>query len=116
MFGVIRRRPQLLWLLAPYVLYLGALPLVNRVTPLVGGVPFLFAWLLGATLLTPVAVWLTRRADRRERRPHRPDRGPDPRGRADCRRADPRDRADRRRAGPRRSGRRRDDRRKGGRA
>ncbi|MFD7420366.1 DUF3311 domain-containing protein [Streptomyces californicus] len=64
MLGVIRRRPQLLWLFVPYVLYLGVLPLVNRVTPLVLGVPFLFVWLLGATLLTPVAVWLTRRADR----------------------------------------------------
>lgn len=66
--GVIRRRPQLLWLLVPYVLYLGALPFVNRVTPLVFGVPFLFVWLLGATLLTPVAVWLARRGDRRDRR------------------------------------------------
>ncbi|MEU6502274.1 DUF3311 domain-containing protein [Streptomyces californicus] len=71
MLGVIRRRPQLLWLLAPYVLYLGVLPLVNRVTPLVLGVPFLFVWLLGATLLTPVAVWLTRRADRNAPRDRR---------------------------------------------
>ncbi|MER6606618.1 DUF3311 domain-containing protein [Streptomyces sp. NPDC000927] len=62
---VLRRRPQLLWLLVPYVLYLGVLPLVNRVTPVVLGLPFLFVWLLGATLLTPVAVWLTRRGDRR---------------------------------------------------
>ncbi|MFH8437591.1 DUF3311 domain-containing protein [Streptomyces sp. NPDC018007] len=76
MFGVIRRRPWLLWLLVPYVLYLAALPLVNRVTPLVGGAPFLFVWLLGATLLTPVAVGLTRRADRRKRRLSPPDWGP----------------------------------------
>lgn len=62
---VLRRRPQLLWLLVPYVLYLGALPWVNRVEPVVLGLPFLFVWLLGATLLTPVAVWLTRRGDRR---------------------------------------------------
>nr|WP_199883173.1 DUF3311 domain-containing protein [Streptomyces sp. CB01580] len=62
---VLRRRPQLLWLLVPYVLYLGVLPLVNRVTPVVLGLPFLFVWLFGATLLTPVAVWLTRRGDRR---------------------------------------------------
>lgn len=62
---VLRRRPQLLWLLVPYVLYLGALPFVNRVEPVVLGLPFLFFWLLGATLLTPVAVWLTRRGDRR---------------------------------------------------
>lgn len=62
---VLRRRPQLLWLLIPYVLYLGVLPFVNRVRPVVLGLPFLFFWLLGATLLTPVAVWLTRRGDRR---------------------------------------------------
>ncbi|MFE7425258.1 DUF3311 domain-containing protein [Streptomyces sp. NPDC057545] len=52
-------------MLVPHVLYLGVLPLVNRVTPVVLGLPFLFVWLLGATLLTPVAVWLTRRGDRR---------------------------------------------------
>ncbi|MEU9928237.1 DUF3311 domain-containing protein [Streptomyces anulatus] len=68
---MIRRRPQLLWLLVPYVLYLGVLPFVNRVTPLVFGVPFLFVWLLGATLLTPVAVWLTRRADLQDRNRNR---------------------------------------------
>lgn len=62
---VLRRRPQLLWLLVPYALHLGALPFVNRVRPVVLGLPFLFFWLLGATLLTPVAVWLTRRGDRR---------------------------------------------------
>ncbi len=62
---MLRRRPQLLWLLVPYVLYLGALPWVNRVEPVVLGLPFLFVWLLGATLLTPVAAWLTRRGDRR---------------------------------------------------
>ncbi|KOU04356.1 hypothetical protein ADK88_22195 [Streptomyces sp. NRRL F-2295] len=58
-------------MLVPYVLYLCVLPLVNRVTPLVLGVPFLFVWLLGATLLTPVAVWLTRRADRNAPRDRR---------------------------------------------
>ncbi|AXE82808.1 MULTISPECIES: DUF3311 domain-containing protein [Streptomyces] len=52
-------------MLVPHVLYLGALPFVNRVHPVVLGLPFLFVWLLGATLLTPVAVWLTRRGDRR---------------------------------------------------
>ncbi|GAA2337740.1 DUF3311 domain-containing protein [Streptomyces kunmingensis] len=64
------RRPHLLWLLAPFVLYIGALPFVNRVEPVVLGLPFLFVWLLAATLLTPVAVWLTWRGDRklRERR------------------------------------------------
>ncbi|MEV3858539.1 DUF3311 domain-containing protein [Streptomyces sp. NPDC050095] len=61
------RRPHLLWLLVPFVLYVGALPFVNRVEPVVLGLPFLFVWLLAATLLTPVSVWLTWRGDRKLR-------------------------------------------------
>ncbi|WP_245700255.1 DUF3311 domain-containing protein [Streptomyces roseifaciens] len=62
------KRPTLLWLLAPYVLFLGVLPLVDRVRPTVMGLPFLFFWLLAATLLTPVAVFLAWRGDRRRGR------------------------------------------------
>ncbi|PHQ49882.1 hypothetical protein BLA24_19795 [Streptomyces cinnamoneus] len=58
----------MLWLLAPYVLYLGVLPLVDRVRPTVLGLPFLFFWLLLATLLTPLAVFLAWRGDRRRGR------------------------------------------------
>ncbi|SDK67276.1 DUF3311 domain-containing protein [Streptomyces indicus] len=61
-------RPHLLWLLVPFVLYVGALPFVNQVEPVVLGLPFFFVWLLGATLLAPVAVWLTWRGDRNSRR------------------------------------------------
>ncbi|MCY0929748.1 DUF3311 domain-containing protein [Streptomyces sp. H27-H1] len=59
------KRPQLLWLAAPFVLFVGALPFANRAQPALGGVPFLLLWLLGATLLTPLAVWLTWRGDHR---------------------------------------------------
>ncbi len=45
------------------MLFLAVLPLVNRVTPTVLGLPLLFFWMLVATLLTPVSVWLARRAD-----------------------------------------------------
>ncbi|KNB49385.1 DUF3311 domain-containing protein [Streptomyces caatingaensis] len=62
------KRPALLWLLLPYVLYLGALPLVDRVHPTVLGLPFLFFWLLLATLLTPAGVHLARRSDRKRGR------------------------------------------------
>nr|WP_202502289.1 DUF3311 domain-containing protein [Streptomyces sp. SID5785] len=48
-------------------MYIGALPFVNRVEPVLIGLPFLFVWLLAATLLTPVAVWLTWRGDQRLR-------------------------------------------------
>ncbi|MCC3774575.1 DUF3311 domain-containing protein [Streptomyces sp. UNOB3_S3] len=61
---MLKKRPHLLWLLAPYALYLVALPLVDRVHPTVLGLPFLFFWLLLATLLTPVAVFLAWRGDR----------------------------------------------------
>lgn len=54
---VIRRRPHLLWLLLPYLLFVVALPFVNRV-------PLFVLWLFGATLVTPVAVALARRGDR----------------------------------------------------
>ncbi|CAM5287003.1 hypothetical protein GCM10010222_61180 [Streptomyces tanashiensis] len=47
-----------MWLLLPYVLFVAALPFVNRV-------PLLVLWLFGATLLTPVFVGLARRGDRR---------------------------------------------------
>ncbi|WP_030023715.1 DUF3311 domain-containing protein [Streptomyces monomycini] len=59
------KRPTLLWLLVPHVLYLGVLPLVNRVTPTVLGLPFLVFWMLLATLLTPASVWLAWRGDRK---------------------------------------------------
>ncbi|MEV0091791.1 DUF3311 domain-containing protein [Streptomyces sp. NPDC050738] len=65
MADVLRRRPHLLWLLVPYVLFVGALPFVNRVQPVLLGLPFLFVWLMGATVLTPVFVALARRGDRR---------------------------------------------------
>jgi hypothetical protein len=64
---VFQGRRHLLWLLVPYVLYLGVLPLVNRVHPVVFGIPFLFFWMLAATLATPLAVWLAYRGDRRRR-------------------------------------------------
>ncbi|MFJ4922139.1 DUF3311 domain-containing protein [Streptomyces sp. NPDC088725] len=60
-----RQRPHLLWLLIPFVLFLVAPPWVNRVDPLVLGLPFLAFWLLASTLLTPVAVWLAYRGDQR---------------------------------------------------
>ncbi|MGK5545422.1 DUF3311 domain-containing protein [Streptomyces sp. URMC 127] len=62
------KRPTLLWLLAPYVLFLGALPLADRVRPVIFGLPFLFFWVLAATLLTPAAVFLAWRGDRKRGR------------------------------------------------
>lgn len=50
------------------MLFLVALPWVNRVEPVILGLPFLSLWLLGATVLTPVAVALAWRGDQRLRR------------------------------------------------
>nr|WP_055535480.1 DUF3311 domain-containing protein [Streptomyces alboniger] len=56
-------RPSLWLLLVPVLLY-GAAPLVaNRVEPRVLGVPFLLAWVIAATIVSPLAIWLAARLD-----------------------------------------------------
>lgn len=60
---VFTKRRSLWWLLGPPVLYLVALPLYNRVEPVIVGLPFFMAWTLFATLLTPVCIWLAARGD-----------------------------------------------------
>jgi hypothetical protein len=60
---VIRGRRSLWWLAGPPVAYLAAMPLANRVEPVIAGLPFSAAWLLLATLATPVFVWLAARRD-----------------------------------------------------
>jgi hypothetical protein len=73
---VFRHRPSLLWLLGPPVVYLGALPLVNRAGPRLLGIPPFMLWMIVATLLTPVfirlaaakdPVWRAAREHERER-------------------------------------------------
>ena len=74
-----RHRRSLIWLLVPYVLYLGVLPLANRIYPVVLTMPFLTFWMLVAVLATPLCVWLAARRDpvwRADR--HGEDRGGDP--------------------------------------
>lgn len=56
MLDILRGRRSLLWLLAPAVLFLAPLPIVNR-PQLLG------PWLLGATLLTPLFICLAARGD-----------------------------------------------------
>ncbi|QUH04746.1 DUF3311 domain-containing protein [Saccharopolyspora erythraea] len=56
-------RRSLWWLLGPVVLYLLALPLYNRVDPVLLGLPFFMFWTLMATVLTPVCIWLAARSD-----------------------------------------------------
>ncbi|WP_157872404.1 DUF3311 domain-containing protein, partial [Streptomyces silaceus] len=56
-------RPSLWLLLVPALLH-GAAPLVaNRVEPRVLGVPFLLAWMIAATVVSPLVIWLVARLD-----------------------------------------------------
>jgi hypothetical protein len=59
----VRGRRSLLWLLAPFVLFVGAIPLANRVDPVIAGLPFLFFWVLVSVLVSPPAIWLAARGD-----------------------------------------------------
>ncbi|MET7932035.1 DUF3311 domain-containing protein [Streptomyces sp. NPDC005322] len=58
-----RNRKSLWWLLGTPLAYLGVLPLANRVHPTLLGIPFLALWLVIATFLTPLFVWLAARRD-----------------------------------------------------
>jgi len=41
----------------PFITLVFALPLVNRIYPLVLGLPFILAWILGWVILTPAILW-----------------------------------------------------------
>jgi hypothetical protein len=56
MLEILRGRWSLLWLLAPPLLFLAPLPLVNHAY-------LLGPWLLGTTVLTPLFVYLAARRD-----------------------------------------------------
>jgi hypothetical protein len=60
---MLTNRKSLWWLLGPPVVYLAALPLVNQVEPVVLGLPFMMFWMLLATLLSPLFVWLAAKGD-----------------------------------------------------
>ncbi|MFG3259554.1 DUF3311 domain-containing protein [Streptomyces sp. NPDC048172] len=56
-------RPALWLLLVPAVLYCAAPLVANRVEPRVLGMPFLLAWVIGATVVSPLVIWLAARLD-----------------------------------------------------
>jgi hypothetical protein len=57
------RRPILWLLLVPAVLYCAAPLVANRIEPRVFGVPFLLAWIIAVTVISPVIVWIVARND-----------------------------------------------------
>jgi hypothetical protein len=63
MIDHVHGRRSLLWLLVPFVLFVAAIPLANRIDPVILGLPFLAFWVLLSVLLSPVAIWLAARHD-----------------------------------------------------
>jgi hypothetical protein len=59
----VRGRRSLLWLIVPFVLFVFALPLANRIDPVILGLPFLAFWVLISVILSPLAIWLAARSD-----------------------------------------------------
>ncbi|MWA09484.1 DUF3311 domain-containing protein [Streptomyces sp. BA2] len=56
-------RPSLWLLLVPVLLY-GSAPFVaNRIEPRILGIPFLLAWVIAATVISPLVIWLAARLD-----------------------------------------------------
>ncbi|WP_432014824.1 DUF3311 domain-containing protein [Streptomyces cucumeris] len=76
--SLFRNRKSLWWLAGTPLAYLGVLPFANRVHPTLLGIPFLALWLLVATLLTPLFVWLAARRDPVWLAARDRDRGPVP--------------------------------------
>ncbi len=59
----LRERRSLLWLLLVAAVWLVAIPFVNRVDPVILGLPFLAVWVIIAILVTPVAILLAAKGD-----------------------------------------------------
>ncbi|WP_244900855.1 DUF3311 domain-containing protein [Streptomyces nanshensis] len=58
-----RGRRALWLLLVPAVLYCAAPLVADSIEPRVLGVPFLLAWVIMATLVSPVVIWIVARLD-----------------------------------------------------
>jgi len=50
----------------PFILTLGAIPFVNRIDPIIFGLPFLHFWLLLGMILTPLCTYLIYRIQKSE--------------------------------------------------
>lgn len=49
----------------PFVMLVFALPLVNRIHPVILGLPFLLFWIMGWVLLTPLILFLAYQVERK---------------------------------------------------
>ncbi|MDJ1137974.1 DUF3311 domain-containing protein [Streptomyces iconiensis] len=57
------KRPALWLLLIPALLYCAAPVVANSIEPRVFGIPFLLAWIIGATIVSPIIIWVVSRLD-----------------------------------------------------
>ncbi|QPP10159.1 DUF3311 domain-containing protein [Streptomyces bathyalis] len=58
-----RRRRSLWLLLVPGVLYCAAPVVANSIEPRILGVPFLLAWIIMASVVSPPIIWVAARLD-----------------------------------------------------
>ena len=70
-----RKKPRLALLLGavPFLMLVFALPLVNRVEPVILGLPFILFWIVAWVALTPVCLFLADRIDKRSAPPDDPE-------------------------------------------
>jgi hypothetical protein len=59
----LKGRRSLIWLTVPFLLFVLAIPLANRIDPVILGLPFLFFWALLSVILSPAAIWMAARKD-----------------------------------------------------
>ena len=50
----------------PFILMLGAIPFVNRIEPIILGLPFLHFWLFLSMIITPLCTYIIYRIQKSE--------------------------------------------------
>jgi len=70
-----RKKPRLALLLGavPFLMLVFALPLVNRVEPVILGLPFILFWILVWIALTPLVLYAAYRLDNKSGPPDDPE-------------------------------------------
>jgi hypothetical protein len=56
-------RPVLWLLLVPAVLYCAAPLVADRIEPRLLGIPFLLVWIIAATVISPIVIWIVSKLD-----------------------------------------------------
>lgn len=57
---------KIILVVLPFILMLGALPFVNRIDPIIFGLPFLHFWLFLGMLITPICTYVIYRLQKSE--------------------------------------------------